>query len=128
MKCPYCKGENPRSRTICVSCGGPLDGDIEAKQHTDDIPNDVKNYLLPAVISLIICQPLGIVAFVYAYKAMFFLKNERYDDASMASQLAKRWCWITFGVGIFLFIAGVILYILSFFGIAILSVMLGSIK
>ncbi len=128
MKCPYCKGKNPKERTICISCGGPLEFDTETGEKTDDIVYDVQTYLIPSIIALVFCQPFGLIAFAYSLKVIVFINNKQYDDAKRASRLAKRWCWITLTIGIFLFVAGIILYVLSFFGIAILSVILGSIE
>jgi Interferon-induced transmembrane protein len=128
MKCLYCKGENPKGRTICISCGGPLEADTETGEKTDDIVYDVQTYLIPSIIALVFCQPFGLIAFTYSLKVIVFINNKQYDDAKRVSLLAKRWCWITLTIGIFLFVACIILYVLSFFGIAILSVILGSIE
>ena len=132
MECQYCKGENTKGRTICISCGGPLKADTEAEKPIEEVSDStflyVPNYLIPSIVSLVLCQPLGIVAFTYALKTIVFSNNRRYEDAKRTSRLAKKWCWISLTIGVVIFVAGIVLYILSFFGIAILSMILGSIK
>ena len=135
MKCLYCKGENPPGRTICISCGGPLDPDIKASEVTDKvtdtkdvsdndfrdvphkIPKHVPTYLIPAFL-LAICYiifcgffaiPFLIVAIVYGFKVIFHFQNEQYEDAKRASRLAKIWCLVSFGVWII--IGGIFLMI-----------------
>ncbi len=139
MKCPYCKGKNPKGRTICISCGGPLDLDIKASGYTDEVvdtddvsdkasydvsdhipdnvPKYVPSYLIPALLLaicyIILCGlyalPFLIVAIVYGFKVGFYLQKEQYEDAKRASKLAMIWCWISFGVWII--IGGIFLFI-----------------
>jgi Interferon-induced transmembrane protein len=130
MKCQYCRGDNSKGRTICISCGGPLDPDIEASEYTDEVidtddisakasydvpdhvpdnvPKYVPSYLVPAfllaICYIILCGlyalPFLIVAIVYSFKVRFHLQNEQYEDAKRASKLAMIWCWVSFGVWI----------------------------
>lgn len=63
--------------------------------------NNVPTYLPQAILSTIFCcQPVGIVAIVYAAQVNTKLQAGDYEGAITASDNAKKWCWITFAVGI----------------------------
>jgi Interferon-induced transmembrane protein len=64
--------------------------------------NKVPNYLPQAILSTIFCcQPIGIVAIVYAAQVNGKQEAGDYEGAIKASDNAKKWCWISFAVGIF---------------------------
>ena len=115
MKCSYCKGKNPKGRTICISCGGLLESDTEAGEYTDEVtdtddvsdkasyvvPVHVSDYLVQAIlITVCCCLPFGIVAIVYAARVKAFLLGGQIAMAEEASEKAKMWCWVGFGIGI----------------------------
>jgi hypothetical protein len=63
-------------------------------------PN-VPTYLAQAILcTLFCCLPAGIVAIVYAAQVNSKLGLNDVHGALEASQNAKRWTWISFGVGI----------------------------
>ena len=63
--------------------------------------NNVPSYLTQAILSTIFCcQPVGIVAIVYAAQVNTKLQAGDYEGAIIASDNAKKWCWISFAVGI----------------------------
>jgi Interferon-induced transmembrane protein len=62
---------------------------------------EVPNYLVQAVlVTLCCCLPLGIVAIIKASQVNTLLAKGDYDQAVAASEEAKKWCWIAFGLGI----------------------------
>ncbi len=59
------------------------------------------NYLVWAILSTIFCcWPLGIPAIVFAAQVNSKFQAGNYAEALQASQKAKLWCWISFGVGL----------------------------
>ena len=59
------------------------------------------NYLVQAILTtLFCCLPLGIVAIVKASQVNGLWQGGRADEAYRASADAKRWVWISFGVGL----------------------------
>ncbi|HUP47556.1 MAG TPA: CD225/dispanin family protein [Thermoanaerobaculia bacterium] len=63
-------------------------------------PPAVPNYLVPAIlVTLCCCVPFGIVAIVYAAQVNSKLAAGDLPGAVDASNKAKMWSWIAFGVG-----------------------------
>ena len=76
--------------------------------------NRVPNYLPQAILAtLFCCLPFGIVAIVYAAQVNTKLQAGDYEGATTASDNAKKWCWISFGVGIALILFYVIVGLAS---------------
>jgi hypothetical protein len=76
----------------------PMARDIE-----DATPRQgpVPNYLVQAIlVTICCCLPGGIVAIVYAAQVNGKLASGDYTGARVASDTAKMWCWISFGVGL----------------------------
>jgi hypothetical protein len=66
---------------------------------TEKIPN----YLVQAILcTLCCCLPGGIAAIVYAAQVNTKQSAGDIQGAMTASANAKKWCWISFGVGIVL--------------------------
>jgi hypothetical protein len=64
-------------------------------------PESIPNYLVQAIlVTLCCCLPGGIVAIVYAAQVNGKLAAGDYVGARAASETAKTWCWISFGVGL----------------------------
>jgi hypothetical protein len=61
----------------------------------------IPNYLVQAIlVTLCCCLPGGIAAIVYAAQVNTKQAAGDINGALIASQNAKKWCWISFGVGI----------------------------
>lgn len=55
--------------------------------------SDIENHLAWAILATIFCcQPLGIVAIVYAAQANAHLAAGKYEEALQASTSARNWC------------------------------------
>jgi hypothetical protein len=82
-----------------IESGPTIDSRIEDTTigRTDYLPN----YLAPAVIvTFICCMPLGAVALIYAARVNGKQIAGQWEEARKASESARLWCWIAFGVGI----------------------------
>ena len=61
----------------------------------------IPNYLVQAIlVTLCCCLPGGIAAIVYAAQVNTKQSAGDIQGAITASENAKKWCWISFGVGI----------------------------
>jgi hypothetical protein len=75
------------------------------------VPN-IPSYIGWAIATLILCfWPTGIVAVVYASKVGNRLAVGDIAGAQEASRKAKMWCWITFGIGIILFVIAIVVIV-----------------
>jgi hypothetical protein len=64
-------------------------------------PVNVPNYLVPAILcTLFCCMPAGVVAIVFAAQVDTKAKVGDVEGAERASNLAKVWCWVSFGLGL----------------------------
>ena len=104
MYCTKCGKLNQPSDVNCTACGQPLQnvpGTAPAQS--------VSNYLVFAILTTIFCcLPFGIVAIIFAAQANSKLKAGDYQGAVNASRKAKIWTWVSFGVGILVFLIGII--------------------
>ena len=72
------------------------------------------NYLVQAILTTIFCcLPLGIVSIVYAAQVNGKVAAGDRVGALESSAKARRWAWISFGVGIVLGIGYLILVVVS---------------
>ena len=76
-------------------------------------PANVPNYLVPAILTLFCCWPFSIVAIVFAAQVNGKLAGGDYAGAVQSSKQAKMWCWISFGIGLAIFLVYVALTILG---------------
>jgi hypothetical protein len=61
----------------------------------------IPNYLVQAILcTLFCCLPAGVVAIVYAAQVNGKLQAGDIRGARAASDTAKMWCWISFGVSL----------------------------
>ncbi len=76
---------------------------------------NVPNYLPQAILCTIFCcLPFGIVAIVYAAQVNSKLAAGDYQGAQTSSESAKKWCWISFGSGIAVFVISLLIQIIAF--------------
>lgn len=68
----------------------------------------VPNYLIPAIISLFCCLPLGIAAVVFAAQVNNKVQAGDLAGAADSSKKAKMFAYISIGLGL----AGIICYVL----------------
>jgi len=62
---------------------------------------DIPNYLWQSiVVTLFCCLPTGIAAIVYASKVNSLKMIGDIHGAKAASESAKTWCWVSFGLGL----------------------------
>lgn len=110
-RCLFCGQLNPDTASAC-NCGS---GDLEIVEPVDNPPvssspshlssGNIKTYLVPAILTTIFCcTPFGIAAIVYASKVNAKKESGDTQGAIAASQEAKKWCWIAFGLGILFWI------------------------
>ena len=134
MYCPNCGEENVDEPRYCVECGKlmrcvtPTAGKFEphgyGSPESEYSPPEVDNHLVWAILATIFCcLPFGIVSIVYAAQVNSLLASGNIDGARQASDKAKMWAWISFGIGIFLSWPGVGVYaILGPIGIILLAI------
>jgi hypothetical protein len=120
MFCPQCGASNADTAAVCVQCGRnlqpgapatplPVTGVVMPPPGTT-----VPNYLVFAILTTVLCcVPAGIPAIVYAAQVNGKLQVGDLAGARAASNNAKLWCWVAFGLG------------LGTIGISILMMMLG---
>jgi len=61
----------------------------------------IPSYMAQAILcTLFCCLPFGIVAIVYAAQVNRHLAAGNYAQAQEASDKAKMWCWLSFGIGL----------------------------
>src|SRR5688572_32237845 len=73
-------------------------------------PTNVPNYLIPAIVSLICCWPLAIVAIIFAAQVNGKVAAGDIQGAMDASKKAKLFSFIAIGLG-----AAFILFYIVFF-------------
>ena len=73
-------------------------------------PASVPNYLIPSIISLFCCLPLGIVGVIFAAQVNGKVAAGDVQGAMDSSKKAKLFSYIGIGLGL----AGIICYILMF--------------
>jgi len=79
----------------------------------------VENYLVFAILTTVLCcLPAGIVAIIYAAQVNGKVQMGDLAGANVASENAKMWCWISFGVGL----AAIVGWLLVF-GVGIIRTM-----
>lgn len=106
MICEKCEKEIPDDSTFCPLCGAPV-------KQSGTVEQTIPNYLIQAiVVTVLCCLPTGIAAIVFAAQVNGKLQSGDLEGARNASRQAKRWCWISFGVGI---VVTIIYFIIGFF-------------
>ena len=96
MYCPNCQIQAEENASFCANCGTVL---IPGQ------PQHIPNHLVWAILSTICsticcCIPTGIVSIVYAARVNGLVAAGDFAKARQASENAKMWAWISFGLGI----------------------------
>jgi hypothetical protein len=98
MFCRKCGKPNDDNAYKCTSCGEILQQVPAAGGGPP--PVAVPNYLAQSIlVTLFCCLPFGIVAIVFAAQVNGKLALGDIDGAIKASNQAKMWSWISFGIG-----------------------------
>jgi hypothetical protein len=110
MFCPQCGASNADTVAVCTQCGRQLQAAIPPTMTTTPLPVQgvvlppgatVPNYLVFAILATVFCcLPAGIPAIVFAAQVNGKLQAGDLAGAQAASNNAKMWCWISFGVGL----------------------------
>jgi hypothetical protein len=121
MFCPQCGANNADTAVVCVQCGRsfppaataplPVPGVVEPPTQP------VENYLVFAILTTVLCcLPAGIVGIVYAAQVNGKLQMGDLAGAKSASDNAKMWCWISFGLGLAVVVVSLLLMMLGVIG------------
>jgi hypothetical protein len=122
--CPRCGTQNDDRAVQCQRCASPLQpagappppppgaqqgwGQPPPAYAYPQRPN-VPNYLVQSIlVTLFCCLPFGIVSIVYASQVNGKLDRGDVAGAMVASGKAKKWSWVSFGIGLGLGILGII--------------------
>jgi hypothetical protein len=114
MFCPQCGASNADNAAVCGQCGRNLQAAVPAAPIQTPgvvLPPDatIQNYLVFAILSTVLCCPAtGIPAIIYAAQVNGKLQAGDLAGAKTASNNAKMWCWVSFGIGL----AGTVLWLL----------------
>ena len=110
--CPQCGLSNVDNAVVCAQCGRsmqpgppatPLQGPGVLIPPGTNVASatPVPNYLVFAILTTVFCcLPTGIPAIVYASQVNSKLQIGDIAGAQTASNNAKMWCWISFGLGL----------------------------
>jgi hypothetical protein len=79
-------------------------------------PTTVPNYLVPAIVSIFCCWPLGIVAIIFAAQVNGKVAAGDIAGAVDASKKAKLFSFIAIGIGV---VVGIIYLLLTILGIGL---------
>jgi hypothetical protein len=107
VACPQCGFSNADNATFCAQCGRYLQPTTPAPplQATGVVVppagTTISNYLVFAILTTVFCcLPTGIPAIIYASQVNTKLQLGDIAGAQSASNNAKMWCWISFGLGL----------------------------
>jgi len=116
MFCPQCGASNADDAVVCVQCGRNFQAAVAVPAAPIQTPGvilppgaTIQNYLVFAILSTVLCCPAtGIPAIIYAAQVNGKLQAGDLAGAQAASNNAKMWCWVSFGIGL----AGTVLWLL----------------
>lgn len=105
MFCPQCGANNADTAVTCMQCGRNLQPAAPTPLNIPGVVQPpvapIENYLVFAILATVLCcLPAGIVAIIYAAQVNAKLQMGDLGGAKAASDNAKMWCWISFGVGL----------------------------
>ena len=121
MFCPQCGASNADNAMVCVQCGrnlqpgvAPLPTALPVQGVVLPPGATVPNYLVWAILATVLCcLPAGIPAIVYAAQVNGKLQLGDIAGAQAASNNAKMWCWVAFGLGLASIVVSVLLGMLG---------------
>lgn len=123
MFCPQCGASNADTATVCTQCGRILQPGAAPTplQATGVVMppagTTVPNYLVFAILATVLCcLPAGIPAIVYAAQVNGRLQAGDLAGAQAASNNAKLWCWVSFGLGLAAIAASVLMMMMGVIG------------
>ena len=108
MYCTNCGAEREDNATFCPGCSARI------RKFAPAAP--IPNYLLQAIgVTFCCCFPFGIVALVFSAGVNSKVMHGDIAGAQEASRKAKLWCWISFGLGLVLWLvyAGFVAFSIS---------------
>jgi hypothetical protein len=82
-------------------------------------PASVPNFLVPAIISLFCCTPLGIVAVIFAAQVNGKVAAGDIAGAQDSAKKAKMFSYISIGLGLLLIICYVLFFVIMGVGLGI---------
>ena len=116
MYCPQCGTKAEENARFCAKCGRALSesseqprpaletreaGPYDPNYRSEDLFH-VPSHLVWAILSTVCCcPPTGIVSIVYAAQVNGLVAAGDFARARQASENAKTWAWVSFGLGIF---------------------------
>jgi hypothetical protein len=121
MYCPKCGAQNEPQVPHCAFCGQPMQGAQSAPpgspppyQTPTGLPPKPFNWLIPAIISLVVCGclPLSVVSIVFAAQVDSKYAMGDYDGAETSAGKAKLFFFLSIVFGVLCSIAGVVAWIL----------------
>ena len=76
--------------------------------------SEVPNYLVPAIISIFCCTPLGVVSIIFASQVNGKVASGDIAGALEASRKAKMFMYIAVGLGVLTWVCVVVMWIFVF--------------
>jgi len=73
--------------------------------------SEVPNYLVPAIISIFCCTPLGVVSIIFASQVNGKVASGDIAGAMEASRKAKMFMYIAFGLGVLSWVCVILIWI-----------------
>jgi Interferon-induced transmembrane protein/zinc-ribbon domain len=123
MFCPQCGATNADNAAVCVQCGRSLQPGalpptpLPATGVVIPPGATVPNYLVFAILATVFCcLPTGIPAIIFAAQVNGKLQAGDVAGAQAASNNAKIWCWVSFGLGLASVGVSILLFMLGVLG------------